>query len=84
MISVTAKAFVQDGQILNFKIPQNISLKTGEYEVVLVINDVSQKESKKRKLSFSEHDYCLENPSSTFRRDEIYGDSGRQEMNFMN
>lgn len=77
MISVTTTAFVQDGQIMNFKIPQNISLKSGEYEVVIVINEMPEKVSTKRKLTFSEHDYYLENPSSTFSRDEIYGDSGR-------
>jgi len=77
MISVTTRAYLQESHIINFRIPQNINLKTGEYEIVIVINDVPLMETKKRKLTFSEHNYCFENPSSTFSRAEIYGDFGR-------
>jgi len=77
MISLSTTAFLQESQIMNFRIPQNLSLKTGEYEIVIVINDVPLKEVKKQKLTFAEHNYCFENPSSTFSRTEIYGDFGR-------
>ncbi len=77
MISVTTKAFLQESQIMNFKIPENIKLQTGEYEIIIVINAIPLKETKKRKLTFSEHNYCFENPSSTFNRADIYGDFGR-------
>lgn len=77
MISVTTKAFLQESQIMNLKIPDNIHLKTGEYEIVIVINPTRLKETKKQKLTFSEHNYCYENLEATFSRTDIYGDSGR-------
>ncbi len=77
MISVTTRAFLQDSQIMNFRIPENIKLKTGEYEIIIVINTIPIKEKRKHKLTFSEHNYCFENPSSTFSRADIYGDFGR-------
>jgi len=77
MISVTTRAFLQESHIMNFKIPENIKLKTGEYEIIIVINTIPLKEIKKRKLTFSEHNYYFENPSSTFSRADIYGDDGR-------
>jgi len=77
MISLTTKAFLQESQILNLKIPDNIHLKSGEYEIVIVINPAPLKEKKKQKLSFSEHHYCFDNLESTFSRTDIYGDSGR-------
>ena len=77
MISVTTKAFLQESQIMNLKIPDNIRLKTGEYEIVIVINPAPLKETTKQKLTFSEHYYCFENPEATFSRTDIYGDSGR-------
>ena len=77
MISVTTKAFLQESRIMNFKIPENIKLQTGEYEIIIVINAIPLKKTKKRKLTFSEHNYYLENPSSTFNRADIYGDFGR-------
>ncbi len=77
MISLTTKAYLQDSHEINFKIPENIKLKTGEYEIVIVINTIPIKTTKKKKLTFSEHNYSLENQSSTFSREEIYGDYGR-------
>ena len=77
MISLKTKAFLQDSQMMNFKIPENIKLKTGEYEIVIVINDIPLKTDKKRKLTFSEHVYGFENPNNTFSREELYGDFGR-------
>lgn len=77
MISVSTKGFLQESQIMNFKIPDNIKLKTGEYEIVIVINTNPIKEKKKNKLSFSEHKYSMENQSTTFSRAEIYGNDGR-------
>ncbi len=77
MISLTTKAFLQESQILNLKIPDNIHLKSGEYEIVIVINPAPLKEKKKQKLSFSEHHYCFDHLESTFSRTDIYGDSGR-------
>ena len=77
MISVATKAFLQESQIMNLKIPDNIRLKTGEYEIVIVINPAPIKETKKLKLTFSEHNYCFENSEQPFSRTDIYGDSGR-------
>jgi hypothetical protein len=77
MISLKTKAFLQDSQTMNFKIPENMKLKTGEYEIVIVINDIPLKTDKKRKLTFSEHIYGFENPSNTFSREELYEDFGR-------
>jgi hypothetical protein len=77
MISVTTRAFLQESQMINFKIPENIKLKTGEYEIIIVINTVPLYETKKRKLTFAEHNYIFENPNITFSRADIYGDFGR-------
>gem|GEM_PF-3542733 len=77
MISLTTKAFLQESQILSLRIPDNIHLKTGEYEIVIVINPSPLKERKKKKLSFSEHNYCFENLETTLSRSDIYGDAGR-------
>ena len=77
MISLKTKAFLEDSQTMNFRIPENIKLKTGEYEIVIVINDNPLKVDKKRKLTFSEHVYSFENSGNTFSREELYGDSGR-------
>jgi hypothetical protein len=74
MISVKTKVLLEDSQIINFKIPENIKLKTGEYEIVVVINTNPIKKTKNRKLTFSDHNYCLENQNSTFNRSDIYGD----------
>lgn len=38
MISLTTKILLKERQILNLEIPENIKLKNGEYEIVLVIN----------------------------------------------
>ncbi len=62
---------------MNLKIPDNIHLKTGEYEIVIVINPALLRETKKHKLTFSEHNYCFENLEATFSRTDIYGDAGR-------
>jgi len=77
MISLTTKAFLQESHIMNFRIPENVKLKSGEYEIVIVINTIPLKENRKRKLTFSAHNYCFENPSTTFSRAEIYGEYGR-------
>ncbi len=77
MISVTTRAFLQESQIINLEIPENIKLKTGEYEIVIVINTNPLPILQKRKLTFSEHNYCFENPGITFSRADIYGDFGR-------
>ena len=77
MISLKTRAFLQDSKTMNFKIPENIKLKTGEYEIVIVINAVPLQTEKKRKLTFSEHVYSFENPYVTFSREELYGDFGR-------
>jgi len=72
MISLTTKGYLQESRVMNFSIPKNVKLKTGEYEIVIVINDIPIKKAKKRKLTFSEHNYSFENPSSTFSRADIY------------
>lgn len=77
MISVNTRAFLQKNQIIKFKIPENIKLKTGEYEIMVVINTHPLTDAKDRKLTFSEHDYCLENPNVKYSRSDIYGDSER-------
>ncbi len=77
MISVTTKAFLQENQVLNFRIPENTHLQTGEYEIVIVINTTPVTERKKSALTFSEHDYRLSDTKSTFNRKDIYGDFGR-------
>jgi hypothetical protein len=76
MISLTTKAFLEDSQVFNFKIPDNIKLKSGEYEIVVVINANPEKKQT-QKLTFSEHTYVFDNPDTTLSRSEIYGDDGR-------
>jgi len=77
MISLTTKAFLHKYHEMNFKLPENINLNTGEYEIVIVINTIPLQDSTKKTLTFSDHNYMLENEGITFSREDIYGDFGR-------
>jgi len=77
MISLTTKAFVRDNRVINFKIPENTNIESGEYEIVIVIDTTPAEKKMKAKLTFSEHDYQLSNPDTTFSRENIYGEFGR-------
>jgi hypothetical protein len=56
---------------MNVKIPDSIKLKAGEYEIIIVINTIPLQIPKKRKLTFSEHNYCFENNDLTVSRANI-------------
>ncbi len=77
MISVNTKAFLHKSQTIKFKMPENIKLKSGEYEIIVVINTTPITNTKNRILSFSEHDYFLENPNISYSRSDIYGENER-------
>ena len=77
MLSLTSKILLRDNRIINFKLPDNIKIKAGEYEIVIVLNALPLAKKSKPKLTFSKHHYNLENPKTNFSRDSIYGDFGR-------
>ena len=77
MLSLTSKIILHDNRIINFKLPESIKIKAGEYEIVIVLNALAPSKKKKSKLTFSQHDYSLENPNTNFSRNDIYGDFGR-------
>lgn len=77
MISLITKAVLNKNNVITIKLPDDIKLVKGKYEIVVVINTTSDKDIQKKELTFSDHDFVFANFETTLSRTEIYGESGR-------
>lgn len=75
MRAVTATAIVRPDHTLTVPVPADVP--PGPLTVIVVFQDGHAAQSPRMPLTFSPHPVGPADPSSTYRREDLYGDDGR-------